>query len=338
MQHADNSCFLVVDIGGTNTRVGLCAGTTLIDGTIRRYRNTEHAGLAAVLESYLSAEGNVVPKAVCVDVAGPVNDGRARLTNLAWDISIPAIAQATGTQQVALLNDLEAQGYALEFLARYDLTLVREGHAAASHATKLVLNVGTGFNATPVFWTKSGWYVAKSECGHASMPTRTAADQRLCAFLEEHHGFTAVDDVLSGRGLERVFSWLACEAGDSQQMSSTEIIESCRTGGDARAVETVEVFTRLLGLVAGNLALTHLPFGGIYLVGGLSSAILPFMEKFDFEQAFRDRGRFSEFMEAFPIHVVQDDYAALKGCAAYLQSKTADFTSNVEENGFVRPL
>lgn len=323
MPQSDNSCFLVADIGGTNTRVALSHGTDLIEGTIRRYRNAEHDGLNSVLEAYLAAESNIKPKAVCVDVAGPVGVGRARLTNLAWDISIAAIAEAVGTDQVALLNDLEAQGYALEFISADDLTMVRRGRPAPSGAARLVLNVGTGFNATPVFKTSHGWLVSKSESGHASMPTRTKADQRLCAYVEQRHEFVAIDDILSGRGLERVFAWLAHEAGDEIQLRSAEIIEGCRTSANARAVETVTIFTQLLGLVAGNLALTQLPFGGIYLVGGLSSAILPFMQRFDFESAFRDKGRFSDFMDAFPIHVVQDDYAALKGCAAYLHSMTA---------------
>ncbi len=322
MPQSDNSCFLVADIGGTNTRVALSQGTNLVEGTIRRYRNAEHEGLAAVLDAYLSAESKIKPMAACVDVAGPVGEGKARLTNLAWDISIPAIAEAVGTAEVALLNDLEAQGYALAHISKDDLVRVRPGQPAPPDAARLVLNVGTGFNATPVFKTSDGWLVAKSESGHASMPTRTAADERLCAFVEQQHGFVAIDDILSGRGLERVFAWLSREAGDNLRVSSTEIIEGCRTGSNPRAIETVETFTRLLGLVAGNLALTQLPFGGIYLVGGLASAILPFMEQFDFETSFSDKGRFSEFMDAFPICVVQDDYAALKGCAAFLQKKT----------------
>jgi glucokinase len=56
-------------------------------------------------------------------------------------------------------------------------------------------------------------------------------------------------------------------------------------------------------------------------VGGLSSAVAPFAEDAGFEAAFRDKGRFSDFMDDFGIYVVQDDYAALKGMAAYLQNR-----------------
>ena len=316
----DNTLFLLADIGGTNTRVALSNGVALIPETIRRYRNAEFDGLDTVLRTYLAAHHGLEPQAVCVDVAGPVKDGRARLTNLDWDISTPALSATVGTTRVAILNDLEAQGYALEYIAADDLALVRAGHKAPPDAAKLVVNIGTGFNATPVFSTAGGWLVAKSESGHANMPVRDAADLRLCDYIAHRHGFTAIDDVLSGRGLVRIYEWLSHEAGLEHTASSVEIIDGCQSGTDPRAVETVACFTRLFALVTGNLALTQLPFGGIYLVGGLSSAILPFMDQFDFEGAFLDKGRFGSFMEAFPIHVVQDDYAALKGCAGFLQN------------------
>ena len=321
MSQPTENHFLVADIGGTNTRVAWSDGTDVLDQTIRRFRNADYSGLEVCLRTFIAEHGGLVPRAVCVDVAGPVRDGKARLTNLDWDITTESIAEATGASHVALLNDLQAQGYALEHIGIDDLVTVRAGQPASDQAAKLVVNVGTGFNATPVFSTGTGWLVATSESGHANMPTRTEGDVRLCAWVEARHGFSAIDDILSGRGLVRIYAWLAHEAGQEAAPTSAEIMAGCASGDDARAVETVKIFTRLLGMVTANLALVQLPFGGIYLVGGLSSALLPFMEQFDFEGAFRDKGRFAQFMDGFPIHVVQDDYAALKGCAAYLQSE-----------------
>lgn len=319
MSQPADSYFLVADIGGTNTRVALSDGTRVLESTIKRFRNAENDGLDTVLRAYVDSDGYAAPRAVCVDVAGPVRDGRARLTNLDWDISTESIAAATGAPRVAVLNDLQAMGYALEQIAAEDLATVRKGSPGGPDATKLVVNIGTGFNATPVFKTGTGWLVATSESGHANMPVRSEADFRLCRYVEQHHGFAAVDDILSGRGVTRIYSWLSHEAGEERSPTSAEIIENCRTAADPLAVETVRVFTRLLAMVTGNLALVQLPFGGIYLVGGLAPAILPFMDAFGFDEAFCDKGRFSGFMTSFPIHVVQDDYAALKGAAAYLQ-------------------
>ena len=321
MSHPADTYFLVADIGGTNTRVALSDGVDVLKSSIRRFRNADYAGLDECLHEFIAAEAGVKAKAVCVDVAGPVRDGKARLTNLEWDISTDSLMAATGVARVALLNDLQAQGYALDHIAQDDLICVRDGVPADDNAAKLVVNVGTGFNATPVFSTGTGWLVATSESGHANMPIRTDDDMRLCAYVEARHGFTAIDDILSGRGMVRIYSWLASEDGVEASPTSAEIMAGCASQSDARAVETVRVFTRLLAMVTGNLALVQLPFGGIYMVGGLSSAILPFMKEFDFEGAFLDKGRFGAFLNSFPIHVVQDDYAALKGCAAYLQSQ-----------------
>jgi glucokinase len=62
----------------------------------------------------------------------------------------------------------------------------------------------------------------------------------------------------------------------------------------------------------------HLPFGGIYLIGGVARHFAPHLLRLGFQDAFYDKGRFSDFMEQFPVHLVDDDYAALTGSAAHL--------------------
>ena len=71
-------------------------------------------------------------------------------------------------------------------------------------------------------------------------------------------------------------------------------------------------------MVAGNLALIQLPFGGVYLVGGVARALAPHLSRFGFADAFRDKGRFAGFMRNFGVAVIEDDYAALVGSAAHL--------------------
>ena len=312
---------LVADVGGTNTRVGLAEGEKLLPDTIRRYRNAEYAGLETVLRTYLEEAGNVDCKGASVAVAGPVRDGKGVLTNLDWAIDKETLARATRAETVAVLNDLQAQGHALGLLEDANVNTVVPGPAPAAHAARLVIGVGTGFNAAPVYDTETGRYVPPSEAGHANLPIRTEAELRLCAYVETAHGFPAVEDVLSGRGLERVYRWLTSEAGAPTEKTAAEIMASCDSGDDPLAKEAVSVFVRILGTVAGNLALIHLPFGGVYLVGGVSRAMTPYFSEFGFGDSFRDKGRFAGFMQNFAIHVVEDDYAALIGLAAHLSSQ-----------------
>ncbi len=318
MSHPANTYSLVADIGGTNTRVALADGRRLVPGTVRRYANVDHPGLETVLRRYIADEGGVDTKAACVAVAGPVRDGRATLTNLDWTMDNDTLTRATGAEVVALLNDLQAQGHALGFIDADKVRTIIPFPPADPMATRLVIGVGTGFNAAPVFDTPKGRLVAASESGHVNMPVRDGSDALLAAFLSASHGFASVEDVLSGRGLEAVYQWLGHEAGDRREATAHEIMQGCTARTDPRSVDAVRVFVRMLGMVAGNLALIQLPFGGVYLIGGVARAIAPFMAEFRFEAAFHDKGRFAGFMSAFGVGVVEDDYAALTGSAAYL--------------------
>ncbi|PJI91665.1 glucokinase [Yoonia maricola] len=318
MGHPDNIYSLVADIGGTNTRVALADGQRIVSGTIRRYRNTAFAGLESVLTRYIADEGGVDPIAACVAVAGPVRDGRATMTNLDWTIDKDTLARATKAETVAILNDLQAQGYALGHIDDANIRCILPGPTGDAKATKLVVGIGTGFNAAPVYDLEHGRIVTPSESGHANLPIRNELELRLCQFVSTAHGFPAVEDVLSGRGLERVYAFLGQEAGDPRECAAKDIMAACADGSDQRAAAAAQLFTRILGTVCGNLSLIQLPFGGVYLAGGVARAFAPHLNHFGFAEAFRDKGRFAGFMGNFAVHVIEDDYAALTGSAAHL--------------------
>lgn len=326
MTHPANTLSLVADIGGTNTRCALALGTDVLPDTVRRYANADYAGLEAVLTQYLSDEGDVDPVAACIAVAGPVRDGRATMTNLDWEIDADTLARATRAQTVSILNDLQAQGHALSALPQSALRRVVTAIAPppSANAVRLVVGVGTGFNAAPVFHTPAGIFVPPSESGHANLPIRTQQELRLCEYVSTAHGFPAVEDVLSGRGLERVYGFLGQEADDPRSAEAKDIMAACAAGDDPRAADAAALFARILGTVCGNLSLIQLPFGGVYLVGGVARALAPYLDQFGFAAAFRDKGRFAGFMSNFSVDVVEDDYAALVGSAAHINARLHD--------------
>lgn len=323
MSNTKSHYSLVADIGGTNTRVALADGKTVLENTIRRYSNSEFPGLETVLRQYIADENNVTPVAACVAVAGPVRDGKADMTNLDWTIDKETLSRATGAATTAILNDLQAQGHALGHIADENIIPVLRGHTGNEHAAKLVIGVGTGFNAAPVFETAQGRLVPPSESGHANLPIRNAEELRLCEYVSTSHGFPAVEDVLSGRGLERTYSWLSAEKGQPTEMSAKNIMDHVAAADDKTAADALRMFIRILGTVAGNLSLIQLPFGGVYLVGGVARAVAPYLNDYGFADAFKDKGRFAGFMTNFPVSVVADDYAALTGSAAHLSELQA---------------
>jgi glucokinase len=311
---------IVADIGGTNTRVALADGRFVRPGSVAKFRNADHAGIGPVLARFMADAGVTDVDGACVAAAGPVRDGVATLTNLDWVIDARAVAAGTRAEQVAVLNDLQAQGHALGHIAATHLRPLIPGPQVAGGAM-LVVGLGTGVNAAPVHDTPWGRLVAASECGHVTMPARTEADLRLVRFVETHgphaHGFAGVEDVLAGRGMERLYAFVSAESGAPAEKSSAEIMAGM-AAGDAAALATGRLYTRILGHVLSDLALIHLPLGGIYLIGGMARAMTPYLGPMGLAAAFRDKGRFSDFLADFTVIVVEDDFAALTGCAAYL--------------------
>ncbi len=311
---------LVADIGGTNTRVALARGKLVDPGSIRRYANRDAPDMAHVLHKYLADTDTPHSDitGACAAAAGPVRDGVAELTNLDWRIDRGVLAEVLSAERVAVLNDLQAQGHAIGHLGHGALHPVLDRPEVNPKAAKLVVGVGTGFNAAPIYDTSQGRFVPPSECGHISLPVSHPEDFALSEALGDSHGFAAVEEALSGRGIEAIDRHL-----NGGNRTAREIMAAL-DAGDAGAEATAALFVRLLGTVVGDLALIHLPFGGIFLVGGVSRAFAPYLDRFGFAAAMHDKGRFGPFLEQFGVSVVTDDYAALTGCASHLDHMRAD--------------
>jgi glucokinase len=310
---------LVADIGGTNTRVALATGAVIDRASIRRFANSGHSGLGEVLTRFLADAGKPVIDGACVAVAGPVDNGVANMTNLDWCIDCAGVTEATGAARVAVLNDLQAQGHGLDALDPAQLRkVIARPPTDRANASRLVIGVGTGFNAAPVHIAPGGRLVVPSECGHVTLPVRNDGDLALMRYVEKAHGFAGVEDVLSGRGLERLYAFHAMEAGIETHLKAAEIMAAMEQGTDAVVLKTGRDFVRLLGAVAGDLALIHVPYAGIHLIGGVARAFTPYFERYGFAEAFCDKGRFAEFMQEFSVSIVEDDYLALTGCAIFL--------------------
>lgn len=312
---------LVGDIGGTNTRLALADDVRVRHQTVAKFRNAEHASLEAVIKLYLSEQGDPDCDAACVAVAGPVKDGVGTLTNVDWTIDRATLAAAAQSERTEVINDLQAQAFALGHHRDGTLETVIAGKAAAN-ATRLVIGVGTGMNIAAAFETPQGRIVPPAEAGHIALPLHTEDDWSLSRWLVERFGFASVEEAISGRGLEQIHEW----ASGGRKLSTKEIISGAETGAEA-PLKAVNTFVRLLGALAGDHALTLLPTGGIYLIGGMVLATRPWFKSAGFETAFTRKGRFSDFMRQFPVHVVTDDAAALTGSAAYLSPKAKEMSA-----------
>jgi glucokinase len=322
---------ILADIGGTNTRVALARGTTVLAETIRRFPNADYKArgqdIAQILRDYLDQAGTSVT-GVCVAAAGPVQDGVATMTNLDWVMDAAKLTRATGAAHCAILNDLQAQGHALGHVAPQHLNRIVDGPEVPKGAM-LVVGLGTGVNAAPVHGTGPSRIVAPSECGHVNMPVRSEEDLALMRFIERlltsrnEVAHCGVEEVLSGRGLANLHAFAASEAGQTGTATSAEVLAALGRG-DAVALHAARLYTAILAQTLADLALVHLPYGGIFLIGGMARAMTPHFAANGLGRIFREHRRVDLLCHHFPITVVEDDFAALTGCAAFLHAQTGD--------------
>lgn len=143
--------------------------------------------------------------------------------------------------------------------------------------------------------------------------------------LKRKLGHVSVERIVSGPGLGNLYAWLK-ESGRYQEPQwlkerlleedpAKVIAESGLNEKHPLCVEALRMFVSILGAAAGNLALTGMATGGVYLGGGIPPKILPALKTGLFMQAFTDKGRFRGLLEKIPVRVIVNEGAALLGAA-----------------------
>lgn len=331
-ENDEKAVLLAADIGGTKTDVGLfLAGKKRPRlKAVESYPSRDAAGIKDILEHFVGSHA-VSPDGVCLGIAGPVLNGRCRTTNLPWSVSEAAIARRFGWKRVRLINDLTAIALSVPLLSgRQTLTLnrvrsVKEGHIG-------IVAPGTGLGQAILVFQKDRYVPVPSEGGHVDFAPTTEDEVLLWRYLSRRYGHVSVERVLSGAGLFDIYNWLKetheeppwlaekIKSGDPARVISETAIEqqfpSC--------LQSVFMFVSILGAVCGNLALTAMTTGGIYLGGGIPPKILPLIREGPFMKSFVNKGRFRGLLEKMPVKVILDTRSGLLGAASVAQQMIMD--------------
>lgn len=321
---------LVGDIGGTKTHLGLFkVGQNRHSLKIMEtHASQEHKSLEIIIKNFLHKHPANI-RSACFGVAGPVLNGICRVTNLPWTISESRIKHKFLFSDVRLINDLTAIALAIPVLSSRELRPLNRTNLKQGLNIGLVAP-GTGLGQALLIHNKGEYVPVSSEGGHVDYAPTNDLEVELWRFLGKRYGHVSVERVLSGPGLHDIFLWLknserykepAWLAQEIRKSDPAKIIsEMAMTSKVPICVKALEIYVSIMGAVAGNLALTAMTNGGMYLGGGIPPKILPVLKSGIFMASFIDKGRFRNILEKIPVRVIMNEQAALLGAARYAVS------------------
>ena len=312
--------FLAADIGGTHARVALVRAargehTDVETLAYRSFTCAEFPTLAALLRAFLDAE-TLDPVRHCVlACAGQLMGDEVLNDNLAWPIRLSILREMLTLDDIAVLNDFEALGHALDGSLAHGSRHLCGPHTHGA-GPRLVVGPGTGLGAAVRVPGPDGGFVLTTEAGQMDYAPNSLRERALLAHLAPDGGYVEFERIVSGPGLLTAYEALCALAGETPQHAMPQAVtRAAAAGNDARAAEAVEIFCASLGSLAGNLALAFMATGGVYLAGGFLSSMFALLERSAFEERFLHGRSARALLTRVPVWVMEHGRHGVLGAA-----------------------
>ena len=313
---------LAGDIGGTKSTLILFSqeGSSLKPAFRSRMGTREFSSAVELVQSFLaqaSREGVAVPqlRMTSLACAGAVVEDRVVTNNLPWTVETETLAQCLGLppNRMLLLNDLVAAAASLDHLTQEDFLPLNAANSQP-RAPKALIAAGTGLGEALLFWDGHQYRIFPSEASLTDFAPRNDRELLLVHSLRQRMPRVCSEEIVSGRGFRAIHqiifpgvqhAWFDDASIDPAAMITQQALD----GACPACVETLQIWTEAYAAEAGNMALRVLPFGGVYIAGGIALKILPKMKDGSFVRVFSDKAKLSKELARIPIYVVLNEDA-----------------------------
>lgn len=330
---------LAGDIGGTKTLLQICEIREMADAeqgvshrvvAEQRFDSQAYDRFETLLQAFLAQQSQYRKTigAACFGIAGPIKEDIARVTNLPWVISAANLESETGIPHISLINDFQAIGYGIEGLGDDDLITLQQG-VPLMHGVRAVIGAGTGLGEGFLVWHNDHYQACPSEGGHVDFGPVNEEQVELLRYWQKKGVALTYEQLVSGPGLCNIFEFVVDhyrqhhhQAASAELLSAMShgdaaaaIAQFALNGHDALAEKALQMFVQIYGAQAGNLALTTMAQGGVYIAGGIAAKILNKLTDGLFMQSFGQKGKMNHLMPGFPVHVITNPQVGLVGAA-----------------------
>jgi glucokinase len=318
---------LAGDIGGTNARIALIDVDGDAASVVRqeRYRSRDFPGLAPIVQEFSRGLARL-PDRACFGLPCPMVGDDCSAPNLPWSINRPRLVSAIGIPRTSLINDFAAIGHGIPLLRPTNLEVLQRGEAVP-HGPIALIGAGTGLGHGFLLWERSHYRVVASEGGHTDFAPGDELQIGLLRYLRQKFGRVSWERLVSGPGLRNIYECLR-EAGVATEQAAVRaemergdpapvISRHGLARTDTLCDRTLDLFCQVLGAQAGNLALTLVSTGGVYIGGGIAPRLIERIRDGQLLTAFRHKGRLSDLIARMPLYVIMNPSVGLLGAAAY---------------------
>jgi len=301
------------------------------------YETQSYNGLTVLLKEFLQElEGKKdYPVLAVLGICGPVDNNKVEiLANIKhWnDVNGDELAKSLKMKKVILVNDFACNGYGI-------LSDIKEGEdyeklnnvPASKDGVIAIIGAGTGLGHGFVVKNSSSQYheVYSSEGGHQDFAPQSELEWEYYKYLQKFYnvGHVSVERACSGPVIKVIFQFFVerekitsslLKGKEYADLKNEEILDAGLDKSCQVCVKTVELFTSIYGSAAGNMALVTMPFGGIFLTGGLTVKLANYIINGKiFHESFVKKGRVSSMMEKFPLFVVKNPHIGVNGSREY---------------------
>lgn len=310
---------LLADLGGTHIRFAQSHDHGLVHR--EKLVCADFDSLDDALRHYLELQPIAEPIHCGIAIAAPLAGDQVQMTNSPWSFSLSRLQQEFGFASLHALNDFEAVAHAVPGLPDDKLQQIGNGQRDPE-GNIAVLGPGTGLGVKHLTRDGQNWKVLMGEGGHVDFASVDDRDLMLWQYMKNKQEHVAAEDVLSGRGLVEIYR-AHCLQADCEAAfdNAVDIIRAGTQQEDALCEESLRHFLSILGTFAGNLALNLNTTGGVYLCGGVLTALAELLPDSDFRSRFEAKGRFRDYVAGIPTYLITEPEPGLLGALRYLHSQ-----------------
>ena len=305
---------LVGDIGATNARFALVAPGSSDIEKIQSLKCEDFDNIQSAISFYISSFLELDIVSACFATAGTVHLDVFKLANNHWTINKSDVAKTLNGVTIKWINDFTAQAFATTTLTDGEVITLNKG-IVKPEKLRLVIGPGTGLGVCGLIMSPSGWLPIAGEGGHSDFAPNTSIEYEILTLLAKKFGHVAVERILSGPGIMNLYEAL-CQINGKDRIYTTpsEITAAAvNAGADPIADETIQMFCKIFGSVAGSMALTVGALGGVYITSDLVRNFLDLFIESDFQKSFESKGRLQSVLEDIPVYLSKKKNMGLIG-------------------------